>query len=561
MRNSAKILSTYAVWLAALLALAALPACKSDDSVRPDATTDASADSGDTTAADVDEGDASDTDPIDASDSTDSSDTTDPPPVPACDVTPESMSDVELYEQLIRAWCERFIDCRGANDGYTMDVCMDTLDNRLAWHRHRFEQGALQLDRDAARQCLASSCELACHDLDAPCHLDTLDGTVELGESCRVNGTCKQGVCNYSVENNNLVQCSGTCTLSDVGCGGQTCRPNEYCHDDECRERLDEGSTCDPFVIGMCLHDLSCGPEDICITPREEGGACLRIEDCAEGLVCRQAECKQPSQLGERCGSNQHCDTGLYCGDAGECVERAPAGSTCFGDEQCLEDHRCHPLDCDPLSEYCPDDLEGTCVGDASAGEYCLYSDDCDDGLFCSPQETCEQTYDDGERCSIHGDVDQCAKGAVCAGGLCNPEPNFTEPLPERDEPCVPLQIRASTCADGLFCTIDDDAPELAYTCQDAKPVGGTCHRDVECASGRCARDPSVAVGECLALLELGDSCGHPADCASGICIDRTCVDSKRQLGQSCNRDADCGEGVCHGGRCTEPQNVCTEWQ
>jgi hypothetical protein len=568
MRKSSSAPSVQFVFLVIVLAFTAMTACSSDDSEPGDPSADAS--NGDATDS-VDQSDVTDTDETDADSSdkhsdtadthTDTTDTDAEDTTQVCDADPDTMSDIELYEHLIYAWCERFIDCGNAGAGYTIEVCAGQNAPSLAWTRHQIERGVISVDREAAMQCLEPSCDGACHELDSPCHLDALDGTLELGESCRSSSSCKQGRCVLSVEDNTPVECSGTCTLSSIGCGGQTCGDDEYCHQDECKQRLDEGSTCDPFVNDICLEGLSCGPEDTCITPRSEGGTCVRVEDCAEGLVCLDSECSPPSQLGEKCGSNPQCADGLYCGDAGECVQRAPAGSTCFGDEQCLEEHRCHPLDCDPISEFCRDGLEGTCIGDQSAGEYCLYNDDCTDGLFCTTQETCRETYEDGETCSPLGPPTQCGEGSVCAGGLCSQEPDFTEPLPERGESCVPVQGLASACAGDLVCTIDDNAAELAYSCQDRKSVGGTCHRNRECTSGRCARDIRSAVGECLELLELGDSCGHPADCASGVCIDRLCVSSKRQLGEPCRRDAHCGEGLCHGGQCVVPSSVCPEWQ
>lgn len=45
----------------------------------------------------------------------------------------------------------------------------------------------------------------------------------------------------------------------------------------------------------------------------------------------------------------------------------------------------------------------------------------------------------------------------------------------------------------------------------------------------------------------LGDSCGAPADCASGLCVDSRCVNPD---GASCAEAADCASGRCEGNIC-----------
>jgi len=126
-----------------------------------------------------------------------------------------------------------------------------------------------------------------------------------------------------------------------------------------------------------------------------ENGACRADHECMNGLTCVgwgaevDGKCVKPPAIGQACGhasgdagqgpyielpfgTHPKCATGARCNDVeGKCEARAGLDQSCFSDEGCLENLKCHLGKCGSAG---PSDVDGACIGDA----------DCKDGLWCT---------------------------------------------------------------------------------------------------------------------------------------------------------------------------------
>lgn len=129
--------------------------------------------------------------------------------------------------------------------------------------------------------------------------------------------------------------------------------------------------------------------------------------NCAEGLKCAASICvddpppfNPQAQEGELCDSLTRCESGLFCGQQGQCQALTEAGQPCFVRNEC-----------GPIGEYyCRGyaDGEGQCVAKAGLGEP------------CDPEElACEFLCEDGACEQLLCTDGVCARlgPAVCGAG------------------------------------------------------------------------------------------------------------------------------------------------
>jgi hypothetical protein len=223
-------------------------------------------------------------------------------------------------------------------------------------------------------------------------------------------------------------------------------------------------------------------------------------------------------------------------------------------------------VDCVALSDACN---QGACVDGTCAKQPANEFGACDDGLFCTENESCANGVcgggtpklcpnadachigacdeaakkcttapgNDGAPCS---DGNPCTASATCAGGACVPE--LQKDCSFLDGPCakgtcdpklgcVPLQAKDGTaCDDGLYCTVGD-----------------------ACKAGKCGGQPNT--------------CAPPGDvCMVGTCDEaaKSCVavpgndGAKCSSGDACIGGQTCSNGVCGGGGPANDGAACT---
>jgi hypothetical protein len=240
----------------------------------------------------------------------------------------------------------------------------------------------------------------------------------------------------------------------------------------------------------------------------EECSACQADADCVDAGSCLQGTCTDGV-----CSTETGCEDGLYCTTGEACV-----AGTCQAGQ---------PRDCSGMSAEC---VEGVCNEDTDSCEARPMQDGeaCDDGQFCTVDETCLSGTCQG------GQPRDCS--ANCVDGSCN----------ENQDRCVGTNLDAGTpCDDGLYCTENDACDGLGSCLGDARDCSAL---DNDCNSGACddqadacAAVPANQGGPC----DDGQYCTDGDSCDAGAC-------SPGQP-RDCSAEAD----QCNDGRCHETQGRC----
>ena len=344
------------------------------------------------------------------------------------------------------------------------------------------------------------------------------------------------------------------CSAGECVAVGPICDDGNVCTEDACNDQkmcehssVKDGTACPPDDIdctddvclaGQCEHPVSTGK---CLVE----GACHANNDVAPGAPCLVCKASVSQDAWTSGNEGLACDDGLFCTVDDKCEAGACMGDKrdCGGDQcneaWCIEEQdKCVavPLpdappceDSDPctLADEC---LDGACVGtpkDCSylaEGKPCIegYCElatgeckskpvpeggPCDDGLFCTTGEKCQ----DGE---CLGTPLVC-EAAECQVGSCNEE--FDQCVYSPD-----VELVGSPCDDGLTCTSGSMCDE-AGTC-----TGGQAKSSQECSQELGNKTPCMT-GLCtepdgcvLAPVADQTSCSLPsassAECQSGTC-------------------------------------------
>lgn len=201
----------------------------------------------------------------------------------------------------------------------------------------------------------------------------------------------------------------------------------------------------------------------------------------------------------------EQCESGPCCSPT---CELLPAGTVCH--------EQTHPV-CDPARTCgeqvfsavagCPDILPSVTIGTP-----------CDDGLFCTVDDTCN-----GASCS--GVPTDCDDANPCTDDACN----------EFDDECTYLN-NSATCDDGEFCNGADSCQSGECSVHAGDPCDGAD------GDGNCAESCDEEAGNCEGADENGSACSDGLVCTEGDL---------------------CAEGMCNGGspvdECTEPTTTTTE--
>jgi hypothetical protein len=335
---------------------------------------------------------------------------------------------------------------------------------------------------------------------------------------------------------------------------------------------------------------------DVTTTDQKGGDAevtagCLSAEECDDGDLCTDDECVE----GECVSTAKECDDGLFCNgtescvaESGECLSAdAPElddGVACTVDE-CDEEadevtHEPDDAGCDD-GDPCTDDYtcaEGTCVGTAK---------ECDDGLWCNGEESCDAetgdcldgeapVVDDGVDCTVDScDEDNDVVVNASDDAFCDDD-NFCT-----DDVCDPVDgcshsNSTKECDDGLACTENDVCADgvcagFSKECDDGLYCNGleACSDETgECLEGTAPMvDDGVdcTVDSCdeennIVLHEADhDFCDDGNPCTNDVCVAETgCVNLNNT--EPCDDGVPCTiEDVCADGVCAGTEKVCDD--
>ena len=364
--------------------------------------------------------------------------------------------------------------------------------------------------------------------------VDSCTGSDPAGSACEDGLYCTDGD-----------QCdgAGTCVPGDDPCVGVD-------GDDDCAETCDEdadrctgsdpaGSACEDglycTVGDQCDGAGTCVPgDDPCVGPDGD-------DDCAETCDEDADRCTGSDPAGSACEDGLYCTVGDQCDGAGTCVP---------GDDPCVG-----PDGDDDCAESC-DEVEHDCGASDPPGSAC------DDGLFCTGDDTC-----DG--------AGSCAPGEdPCPGA--DGDDDCAESCDEDSDSCTGIDLEGSVCEDGLFCTsgdrcdgagtcepgvdpcegVDGDedcaesCDEEADTCTGADPDATSCDDGSLCSGVDTCLD-GVCVGAELVVCEAIDQCHEAGECdpATGECTSPPRADgSDCDDGDACTVGDTCQRGVCESG-------------
>jgi hypothetical protein len=321
------------------------------------------------------------------------------------------------------------------------------------------------------------------------------------------------------------------------------CEDGLFCTVNSCSN---DGSVC--IIVGTpCEASETCDEtNDVCVTPECTTNddcfdfiACNGIETCVEGscvdgeLPCGDQEC---NELGDgayecvECVSDDNCtDDNNPCNGREECVE----GTCVSSGNPCPDGEICQPLNIpDVLTAPQADDY--ICIG---AG--CDNDTQCDDGLYCNGQETCNET---SGQCEVGEPVN-------CKGWYCD----------EDNDTCVECLIDRH-CDDEEFCNGQETCNEISGRCEDGEEP---CEEPLICDN------ETESCVECLTDRDCGDSdtpycdnetlscveCLFDDDCDSSeigpYCDDESLSCVECIVSEDCENDNEtCRDGVCEVAAC-----------
>ncbi|MBR58386.1 MAG: hypothetical protein CMH54_10240 [Myxococcales bacterium] len=297
--------------------------------------------------------------------------------------------------------------------------------------------GSGAMDCDDGNPCTKDLCDDGCQYLP-------IDGMCTDNNMCSLNDSCSDGICS-----------SGDMLICNDGnpCTDDSCHPETGCVFENNTDYCDDSSPC--TLIDQCVDGVCIGEGDL---------------DCDDGNGCTADSCHPISacvhtNVNIVCDDGNACTTGDIC-QSGSCI--GPDIADCSDADLCTDDL------CDPgLGCY-----------------YELNSNPCDDGDFCTTEDTCT----DGE--------------CVGSGVLCKDEDVCTF-----DE-CIP----ATGC---YFPTVPGCCGNLIVeegeACDDGNQAGGDgcasdCSSDESCGNGLIDLD-EVCDGEALAEPCPLENCVCSSDC------------------------------------------------
>jgi hypothetical protein len=350
----------------------------------------------------------------------------------------------------------------------------------------------------------------------------TLAWTVDASAQCGAQGTpCDDGQ---------------FCTVADAcdsggACTGlpRACADTFACTTDSCNEAT---NTCDNLIAsdqcliaGICYAGGAFNPADACLicdpTLGSQVWSVATGRACDDGLFCTiddacngAAECRGRPRV---CDDLLSC-TSDHCNETANACESPQQTDTCLIGDLCYGSGLVNP---ENACEVCDASADAT-------GWTPLEGVGCDDDLFCTVNDACDETgactgaaraCDDDDTCTLDScaeDLARCEHAATetsclidqacVADGVANPANGCLGCDPATSTSAW-TALAGEACDDGLFCTLGD-------TCSSSGACAGAqnpCDDDLACTLDHCD--------------EEGDSCEHVL--APGTClIDGACYAS-----------------------------------
>lgn len=323
-----------------------------------------------------------------------------------------------------------------------------------------------------------------------------------------------------------------------------------------CSDDLDKDPTAPPVTLEAApqrLAEVICSRVDLCCSEEERRIALAEVEaetiaECEEAIRVNFTEDFEDVVEAERAGrlrvdaqrfgnciagfESASCAQGLEAEDSFDTpdCEAAIVPLVDNGDE-CTRSMECKSGVCHRVFDDQGIVVSGRCKAIGAAGDACEWSDECEDGLYCGAQDTCQRIGQRGDTCA--SGFDSCVEGLFCNGEADSAEgQGICQELAELGESCQDYDSCAGA-GDDLYCdNFRFDGTEATNTCK-AYPGRGESCSDGQCAEGSRCDEQRV----CSAPLTDGEPCERSYDCASGYCdygddATGTCAPSTRDICQ-----------------------------
>jgi hypothetical protein len=298
----------------------------------------------------------------------------------------------------------------------------------------------------------------------------------------------------------------------------------------------------DPCNEGTCINGM-CQK-----TPANNGSACDDGKECTVNDSCQAGTCTSGTL--KFCPSSDSCHVGFCDANTDACVD-VPGndGAPCQDQDPCTTSGTCSAGTCAPGGLVDCSFLDSVCgqgVCDSNLGCIAMPLAEgagCDDGLFCTKNDTCSQGICAGVPNLCDGD------GSGCFVGACDEAQNKCVTVPGND---------GSTCDDGNLCTVGETC--AGGVCSGGQPSspgamcddGNACTLGTTCSAGMCG-NPTSQVSACID----GDGCCPPGCVVAG---DSDCSLTRWSDGTMQWPDQACNPVNSFGGCNTNAQEHADAW-
>jgi hypothetical protein len=337
-----------------------------------------------------------------------------------------------------------------------------------------------------------------------------------------------------------------------TGSGEGTCHPEDTCDpgSQTCAPAPGLDQACGPD--GKCAPELTCDFESATCQPKlASGDVCYSAEDCASGL-CESGYCA--ASFAGLCAApaltpraqfaldlaRARCEqTALTCcplasmeDEFPTCVQDlaeasvpmvplegafdADAAAVCLAAVGRSVTDCPTPFDAGDPAEWniadAPDECARAVAGALPAGASCVQTAECalpPSGVVRCDSGACRQY-----RVGAEGDA--CGEVGGNVAVVCRPSDDL---YCAAEGVCAPTLPPGAECFHYAACT----SPALCDFSQSrcVSPMAGVpCDNDTQCVGLRC--DPGTSL--CVDLLPRGEACTYDEECASGGCLDGTCL-------------------------------------
>ncbi len=372
-------------------------------------------------------------------------------------------------------------------------------------------------------------------------------------DTFKSNGTCVDGVCNYSAQG-----CDYGCNAAGDSCYAYSCEWDWYQNvlDGDTDELLwgctEDRAYCHPGDPECCDYDLDTGEYSDCVDCREEGN------------------CVEPACVGVDCGN--YCDGDTLYFDAMGCVDGVCEG---FQTEVCAAGcsyGQCNDESC--VDVECPDScsgndryFDGACLEGVGSCNYdvenCVYG--CDEGACLEACDGVEcPDYCDGPTLFSNGNCVVAGEGLApicgyeetlcefgCAEGACNPDPCEGVSCPDTCDDDGVTRLLEGECVDGACHYTHDECSTFCTEGEMWGDVYGMCYY-----AGACV-DDEFGPGCDYETLYCDDGCTGDICTGTEACDYVTC-DDFCEFGVSYTNGT-CIGGDCHYATSEECYNGCDE--